>query len=342
MAGSRISDAPGGVAFTRRLGHDHSWLAVMVPLILIGGLVAWRAEGGSIDRIRVLSSGAQDLAPAALLASAADELDQATTGDGAGYTFVVLQHSSINALPGGPLVDIPDPADRHNSLGQTEHLSLGAYIERGAVSPKGFWLEIRDAPAAGKPLDFDALTLHRAALVLDEATYRNDGDGWYADERLPGIGLDPRTAALLPALLRGASDARTVSADRTDPTSEERTATTSAPGTAGAAGASSEPSIPGTPGIVARLITDAKVSAVPGIMAVDAEAFTELIEPLQLAFDDQGRLVELTAVARNLRLTGYDFLVETTITFAYPVFPPDLPAPKPLLDPADVNSKVGD
>jgi hypothetical protein len=45
------------------------------------------------------------------------------------------------------------------------------------------------------------------ALVKGGLTYRDDGEGWDATDSPPGIGLDPRTVALVPTLLRDATQA---------------------------------------------------------------------------------------------------------------------------------------
>src|SRR5204863_290981 len=127
----------------------------------------------------------------------------------------------------------------------------------------------------------------------------NDAAGWYATDNPPGVGLDPRTAALLPALLRkatGVADAGTTPVN-----------------------GATLPAVTGS----------AKVADIPGVIASDGAGFTELVAPLEFAFDDQGRLAQVHVLARNTNLDVYDLLIDTTITFAYPTTAAPLPDPSP-------------
>ena len=277
---------------------------MLLPVVLVAGVFTVQAEAAASRHGTLLLTGAEHLAPRDLMAIAAAQLDLATKGGGGGYTFTIVQRTSIDARPGGPLVDIPDPVDRHASLGKTDDYDLAAYVERGAAAPGGFWLEIRDGPAPGDTPDFEKAQYELGAIVRDGKTYRNDGDGWYPTDAPPGIGLDPRTASLLPTMLRDAADPKT-----------------------------SPPDVPLAPGAAVGLQADARIDDMPGVIAVDAETFTELTKPLDLGFDDQGRLVTIHAVARNTRLDDFDMVVDTTITFSYPLFAPDIPKPDPLIDP---------
>lgn len=237
--------------------------------------------------------GAAPQAPDQLLDMAATALETATAPDGRGIQFEIVQRSAIHARPDGkPLVD----ADG----GRLDVHTLGTYLERGFVSDEGFWSEIRkgtDDPEATP--DFKSGVIEMSALVRDGKTWRNDGAGWYATDQPPGIGLDPRTATLLPSLLRNATDVTDAGRAPVD-------------------------------GKESRVVeATAKVADIPGLIAVDMESATELTKPIELAFDASGRLITLAATARNLNLADYDLLVETTLTFSYPDAPPPLPDPTP-------------
>jgi hypothetical protein len=65
-------------------------------------------------------------------------------------------------------------------------------------------MEMRTGPAPGK--DPDWKSAYQFGVISSAGkTFRNDGIGWYPTDDAPGIGLDPRTAALLPDLLRHAT-----------------------------------------------------------------------------------------------------------------------------------------
>jgi len=174
-------------------------------------------------------------------------------------------------------------------------------------------MEILAGPAAGKSAEYDAATAEtrRSALVRDDQAWRNDGTGWYETAQPPGIGLDPATVALLPTLLREASGAKEAQAIAPDPLTELR-------GLDGSATAA-----------VRALEATVRTADIPGVIAADGEAFTEITKPATLRFDDAGRLVGLTVVARNTNMTAYDLIVETTYSFSYPDQAPTLPEPDP-------------
>jgi hypothetical protein len=172
------------------------------------------------------------------------------------------------------------------------------------VLPDGFWSEIRvsDDPEASDPASG---TPAFAALVRDGVTWRSDGAGWYRTERPPGIGLDPASAALLPTLLRDASDVRDAEAAALDPRITDAT----------------DP---------ARVLTASLDAAdIPGLIAVDLAEVTAIDGPATLAFDAEGRLVGLEVTARKTDLERADFTIATTFTFAYPLLAPGLPEPEP-------------
>jgi hypothetical protein len=268
-------------------------IASLVALAVIGGLlVIVRGHGQAL----AASGAAPD--PVARLAAAAAILDAKGAAGGPGYTFEILQRSTIHARPGEPQIEIPDPVDPHKSLGFADAYEVGALIERGAVTPAGFTMELRTGPAPGKDPDWKS-AYQFGVISSGGKTFRNDGIGWYPTDSPPGVGLDPRTAALLPDLLRNA------------------TAVTDA-GTKPVNGATL-PAVTGS----------AKVADIPGVIAADGAGFTELVAPLDFAFDDQGRLAQIHVLARNTNLDVYDLLSDTTITFAYPTTAAPLPDPSP-------------
>ena len=303
--------ATDGVAFHAHLGSSRRWIAFAVPALLLAAALTPTGKSLVSRAADSLSAGAPDADPAALTTSAAGELEAATRPGGAGYTFTIIQRTSLDALPGGKLIDIPDPNDRHKSLGATDHYDLAAYVERGAVSPEGFWLEIRDGPAPEAKPDFEKSEYQLGAIVRDGKTFRNDGVGWYPTDVPPGIGLDPRTAALLPQMLRGVTDAKT-----------------------------STPEKP-VEGAAASVEATTKVVDLPGIIAVDAESFTELTGPIELSFDGAGRLVGLHAIAHNTRIEGMAMTVDTVIELGYPLLAPDIPKPDPIVDPEAATKGEG-
>lgn len=242
-----------------------------------------------------------------LTAAAADLLEQATAKGGAGYRFEIVQRSVITARPGGPQVEIPDPADPHRSLGTTDAYYLIGLTQTGYVTPAGFTMEMRAGPATAEAAaDTKAGEVLFRALATGGVTYRDDGEGWYETGQPPGIGLDPATAALLPRLLRNAAGAKD----------------------AGLAAAEGELGR-ADPSAVRALTTTATTTDIPGIIAVDGAPFTQLTKPVALAFDAAGRLASILVTARNTNLDRYDLIVVTEITFAYDDVPTALPDPRP-------------
>jgi hypothetical protein len=246
--------------------------------------------------------------PTQAMGVAASALEAAWLPGAGGVTFEVVQRSTMHAKPAGPKIEIPDPSDRYKSLGFADEYYVGALLERGAVTPAGFWMEMRTGPAKDAQPDWEA-PYQFGAIARDGKTWRNDGEGWYETDSPPGIGLDPKTASLLPRLLRNA----------TGPT---------------------EAGIETVDGEEARKLTaDGRVADIPGVVAADGLDFTVLAEPLELSFDDLGRLVKARVVARNTNMTDYDLIVETVITLRYPLTAAALPEPSPTrpAGPAEVK-----
>jgi len=171
--------------------------------------------------------------------------------------------------------------------------------------------------------------------VLDGIAYRNDGEGWHEADRLPGIGLDPATIARLAGLVSGAADDATdIPLDVARPIDERPAADAPlGPETLAVDAAALAAAIEGLRGPAAEpvraMATTATVDDLPGIIAIDLAAATELLAPLELRFDEAGRLVGMTVLARNTNLEVHDLVVETVIALRYPGSPPTLPKPEP-------------
>jgi hypothetical protein len=232
--------------------------------------------------------------PAELKELGARSIETAVAKGGGGVSFEIVQRASLHAKPGGPKIDVPAPVGR-GSAGTADEYEVGATIEHGRVTPDGFWMEMRAGPAPGRQPDFDHATYEFGAIVKAGTTYRNDGQGWYETDDPPGIGLDPRTAALLPRLLRNAAAAKDA----------------------------------GTDADLRKITAQGEVRDVPGLIAVDGETFTSLVGDVELGFDDQGRLRKLHVVAQNGNVSRYDLLVDTVITFDYPAQAEPIPDPTP-------------
>lgn len=273
-------------------------LAGAVPIILALALVAILvfARGGLPGTLAV--GAPTPASPSLAMTGAAAILDQKTAKGGPGYTFEIVQRSTINARAGGPQIEIPDPIDRHKSLGFADTYEVGSLIERGAVTPDGFTMEMRTGPAPGKPADWTA-PYQFGVISTAGKTFRDDGSGWYETDDPPGVGLDPRTAALLPRLLRNATELANDGFTQVGDL------------------------------LLPKVTGSATVADIPGVIAADGAPFTELVAPLDFAFDAEGRLAQVHVLARNTNLDVYDLLVDTTISFAYPDQAAPLPEPVP-------------
>jgi hypothetical protein len=280
-------------------------LALLVPLLVLGGIVFVRSGGlDELSQPGPIVVAAAEMAPDARLDAAATKLEQATAKGGSGFSFTVESRSTFQARVGGPKIEVPDPTDRHKTLGLADEYYIGASIATGFVEGDGdFFLQMRRGPTSPDAApDYERAEPTLAALVRDGAQYRNDGDGWYATDQLPGIGLDPVTIVKLPTLLR----------DATAPADTER-------------------ALVGDKLLPALTATGAVADA-PGLLAIDAAPYTELVEQLAFAFDEQGRLAQLRATLRNTNSETFDLIVVTTINFSYDGPPGGLPDPK--ADPA--------
>lgn len=328
----------GAVSFSARQGAQRTLVLALVPILLIAGVALARA--GSLAPARpnlfLLTGGAGALPAPALTALAAEELDRALAKGGGGISFEIVQTSTITAVAGGPPVEIPDPTDRTKSLGSAERYVMGTLIERGFATPDGYWMELLHGPEPGAEVGFDVAKAQRSrqALVRDGQQFRNDGEGWHETDALPGIGLDPATIARLAGLVTAAATARDVPLELAKPIDPAagRDAPLG-PETVALDAASVAATIAGLQGVelapVRALAAAADAEALPGIVAIDLAAVTELVAPVELRFDDAGRLVGLTVLARNTNLDVHDLRVETVITLRYPGSPPELPRPEP-------------
>jgi hypothetical protein len=283
-------------------------LGVAVVLIAVGAITMARL--GLFDiytAVGAVNPAISSLTADQLKAGAADSLEAATGKGGGGFAFEIVQTSTIKAQPGGPLIDIPDPANGRVIIGQASEYPYYTLLEHGVVTPAGFWSELRSWPvAAGAPI-WDKADLRRSALLRDGVSWRNDRQGWYEADVLPGIGLDPATAALLPTLLRDASGAQK----------------------------EADVVVGGVPQL--RVDAAAQKTDMPGVVAADGVAYTKINAPVEFSFDGQGRLVAIHVVALNTNLKGYDLAVDTVITIRYDDVG-NLPAPDPTFD----ASKTGE
>lgn len=286
-------------------------VAVVVFVALLAGALAIRGRvnpgsglvlAGGAPGVGLAAGAAAGLNPGQLIAAGATALEAAHAKGRGGITFQIVQTATLHAKPGGPKIDVPDPNSR-GSLGTADEYQVGSTIERGTYTSDGFWMEMRAGPAKGDKPDWDHATYEFGALVKDNKTFRNDGQGWYETDGPPGIGLDPATAALLPRLLRNATG----------------------PVDAGAG------QVGGLP--VRNATASAKIADAPGLMAVDAKPFTALTDPITFSFDDQGRLVQLDATTQNTNEATFVLLVDTVITFGYPLTADPIPDPNPVWSP---------
>jgi hypothetical protein len=303
----------GDAGFPARSPHRLALLARLAPALLVvlalSGLTAARMTPPARATVPVgaAGGGAPGGTPAELKAAAADLLAATTAKGGTGYRFEIVQRSTLTARQGGPRIEIPDPADRTKSLGSVDAYYLNGLVETGYVTPAGFYMEMRAGPAStDAAVDLASGELLFRALVRDGTTYRDDGLGWYATEDPPGIGLDPTTAGLLPALLRHAGGAE--EADL-----------------AAAGGELAKGNSAATRAITAT----GAIADIPGIVAVDGAPFTEIARPVDFSFDAAGRLVGLVVTARNTNVKAHDLVVVTEIRLAYDDVPVSLPKAEP-------------
>jgi hypothetical protein len=279
-------------------------------VLALSGLAAARMTPLATVTVPVaaVGGGAPGGTPAELKAAAADLLAATTAKGGTGYRFEIVQRSTLKARQGGPRIEIPDPADRGKSLGSVDAYYLNGLVETGYVTPKGFFMEMRTGPVStDAAADLAGGELLFRALVRDGTTYRDDGLGWYPTTDPPGIGLDPATAGLLPALLRHAGGPK-----------EADLAT--AEGELGKGNAAATRALTAT----------GAVADIPGVVAVDGAPFTELLRPIDFSFDEAGRLVGLVVTARNTNVDAHDLVVVTEITLAYDDVPVSLPDAEPV------------
>lgn len=306
MAATPDRRASDGATFFAHTERGRAWLAALVPILLVAALLLSRllhvvpASASAPPGL----SGAQSGSPAGLTATAADLLEAATAKGGAGYTFEIVQTSTISAKPDGPRIEIPDPVDVTKTLGFVDEYLFYSLIEHGSVTPDGFWSEIRVGPQPGERPDFDGAELRRSALVRDGVGWRNDREGWYQADVLPGIGLDAETAARLPTLLRAA----------TSPAAKDSLV------------------LDGT--TLAVVDATGKETDIPGLVAANGAAYTKLTGPIEFGFDELGRLVRIHAVALNTTMTDFDLVVDTVIVLLYDPSPGPLPEPVPTWQPS--------
>jgi len=300
MGAGRMGRARGWTRRSRVSGHE------FIGALTAAALVAVLAVARPVSP-QIAAAAQPALAPATQLSQSATAMTDAIAK---GFDFTVVSRSTLYAKSGGPRIQVPDPSDPYKVAGVADSYYLGASAARGTVSGVDYAIQMYGgATDPSSAVDINGLEPTLAGLVSGGKSWRNDGRGWYQTDQIPGIGLDPRTVALLPNLLRHASGATAMA-----PTA--------------LAGAQ-------LPTVAAA----AAVADAPGPMAPDASSFTAFVQPLAFAFDAQGRVAQLTVTMRNTRVTDFDLLVVTTITFDYghvsaipspaPTLPPSTPAPDP-------------
>ena len=159
--------------------------------------------------------------------------------------------------------------------------------------------------------DFESAEWRRSALLIDGVSWRNDRAGWYQSSVLPGIGLDPETAALLPRLLRRA----------TEPTAKG--------------------DLPIDGAVFETIEASGSEADIPGVIAAKGSDFTRLTKPIEFGFDPAGRLGRIHAIALNTDMTDYDLVVDTVIILRYGN-PGPLPRPEPTWVPSAAAQDAGD
>lgn len=289
--------------FAQRLPGRRLIPVLLVPILALGAVSFARASFSPVRLAVDLNAGVAAADPTELMAAAAAALEDATRPGGPGYRFEIVQTSTMVAKPDGPKVPIPNATGR-GTKELADRYYLHTLLERGVVRPEGFFSEMLAGPQEeGAKPDWDGALVMYQALVRDGVRWRNDGDGWYQADTLPGIGLDPDTALLLPTLLRNADEP-----------------------------ADAQPGDPKIDPKAARNLSAAAVKAdIPGVVAADGLAFTELRGKFGYGFDDSGRLVSIHTTALNTNMTDFDLVIETTIAIAYDNVT-DLPEPKPLAE----------
>lgn len=272
-------------------------LVVLTGLLLRGGLPTDPAP-----TLVGLTGGAGNATHEQLAATSADVLEDATKSGGSGYRFEIIQTSTMVAKAGGPRIPVPASTGRGTAR-LTDRYYLHAIIEQGVARPDGFWSQMRAGPAEGAKPDWTTSEIMFEALVRDGERWRNDGDGWYQAAALPGVGLDPATAALLPDLLRGtAQTAKDLPAD----------------------------DVKVDPSAVRAIEASATAADIPGVVAADGLAFTRVTGPIAYGFDEAGRVISIRVPALNTNMTDFDLVIETVIELSYDGVD-GLPEPKPVM-----------
>lgn len=275
----------------------------MLPVIALG-VAAVRAAPPTLST----PAGGGDATTA--LGTAATRLETALAKGGPGIEFRVVSRSTLYAKPGGPRIEIPDPADPRTVASLADEYYIGASIASGLASASGFWTQLRQGPSSPTAsADFVGAPATLASLVRGGVTWRNDGAGWYETDVPPAIGLDPATIESLPRFLRTAAGATVA-------------------GSITSAGTS-----------LTRVTATGVIADAPGLIAVDLGPASVLVTPVELGLDAAGRLALIHARVRNTNERTFDLIVDVTIEIDYPASAPPLPDPLPTIDPAALTSE---
>jgi hypothetical protein len=148
------------------------------------------------------AQGAQPAVYPAQLLTAATSLETTTAPGGIGYQFDVIQRQVEYPKAGASLLPLVDPASPGIVVDRVDHLYVNSVLARGRVAPGAFWMEMRFGPDETTTPNYDTAPTLFGVIAKNGGLWRNDGLGWYPTTVSPGVGMDPTTASLMPALLR--------------------------------------------------------------------------------------------------------------------------------------------
>jgi hypothetical protein len=237
---------------------------------------------------------------------AAAKLEASLGSGGTGISFRVVQRNTVFARPDGPKISVVEDADPHKVVATVDEYAVNSMVSVGGVSPAGFWMEIRQGPEPGATPDFEKSPLFWRVSERDGSLWRDDGAGWYPVDVSPGMGMDPITARLLPALVRGLSDLRDLGQVELDGRSLHAFKGRATP------------------------------ELYPGVVASDGKDFTSETFEISVWLDEDDRLVRLQAAPKNLNQKVFDLIADTVVELSYDQpLPP--PAPQPTMTPESVD-----
>ena len=114
-------------------------VALLAAIILVGALASRVAVPFPIAFAAPALAGTPD----DQLTVAADKLEAAKSGNGAGFTFTVVSRSTVHQRDGGPLIEVPDPNDPGAKPDLVSEVYVGGSLADGLVTPDGYFLRAR-------------------------------------------------------------------------------------------------------------------------------------------------------------------------------------------------------